>query len=108
LAYERHKVVTASGRFGADGLRIARTANPADGKRGVLLIQKPGATGTALLAGKILLGTHLSSRPTIFRQARTIAVRSHPGMWFNVDGELVGNAPALFQIMPGALNFVTK
>jgi diacylglycerol kinase family enzyme len=27
-------------------------------------------------------------------------------MWFNVDGELVGNEPALFEIVPGALNFV--
>jgi diacylglycerol kinase family enzyme len=29
-------------------------------------------------------------------------------MCFNVDGEFVGNAPAVFQIMPGALNFIIK
>jgi diacylglycerol kinase family enzyme len=27
-------------------------------------------------------------------------------MWFNADGELVGNEPAVFQIMPRALTFV--
>jgi diacylglycerol kinase family enzyme len=27
-------------------------------------------------------------------------------MWFNVDGELVGNEPACFEILPRALNFV--
>jgi diacylglycerol kinase family enzyme len=27
-------------------------------------------------------------------------------MWFNVDGELVGNDPATFEVMPGALQFV--
>ena len=25
-------------------------------------------------------------------------------MWFNVDGELVGNDPATFEVMPGALH----
>jgi diacylglycerol kinase family enzyme len=27
-------------------------------------------------------------------------------MWFNVDGELVGNQPAVFEVMPRALHFV--
>jgi diacylglycerol kinase family enzyme len=27
-------------------------------------------------------------------------------MWFNVDGELVGNEPARFEILPHALRFV--
>jgi diacylglycerol kinase family enzyme len=26
-------------------------------------------------------------------------------MWFNVDGELVGNEPARFEILPRALRF---
>ena len=31
---------------------------------------------------------------------------SHPAIAADVDGELVGRAPAVFQIIPGALNFV--
>jgi diacylglycerol kinase family enzyme len=27
-------------------------------------------------------------------------------MWFNVDGELVGNEPATFEVLPRALQFV--
>jgi diacylglycerol kinase family enzyme len=27
-------------------------------------------------------------------------------MWFNVDGELVGNEPATFEIVPRALRFI--
>jgi diacylglycerol kinase (ATP) len=27
-------------------------------------------------------------------------------MWFNADGELVGNEPAVFEIIPRALQFV--
>jgi len=53
------------------------------------------------------LGKHLTSNAIIFRRAKKIAVRSRPGMWFNADGELVGNAPVTFQIIP-RLNFIVN
>ena len=105
---ELYNVVVANGRFVAGGLPIAPTADPSDGKLEVVLIPKLGAAEMALLAAEIVLGKHLSSNATIFRQAKKIAVRSRPGMCFNVDGELVGNAPAVFQILPRALNFIVK
>jgi diacylglycerol kinase (ATP) len=108
LSIELYNVVVANGRYVAGGLPIAPTASPNDGKFEVVLIPKVGAAEMALLAAQIVLGKHLSSNATIFRRARKITVRSRPGMWFNVDGELVGKAPAVFQIMPGALNFITK
>ena len=106
LSTDLYNVVVANGRFVAGGLPIAPTANPADGKLEVVLIPKVGGAEMALLAAEIVLGKHLSSNATIFRRARKISVRSRPGMWFNVDGELVGKAPAVFQIMPRALNFI--
>jgi diacylglycerol kinase family enzyme len=27
-------------------------------------------------------------------------------MWFNVDGEVVGNEPAVFEVLPRAMQFV--
>ena len=103
---ELYNVVVANGRFVAGGLPIAPNADPSDGKLEVVLIPKVSAAEMALLAAQIVLGKHLSSNATIFRQARKIVVRSPSGMFFNVDGELVGNAPATFQIMPRALNFI--
>ncbi len=38
--------------------------------------------------------------------AARVTVNSKPGMWFNVDGELVGNEPARFEILPRALRFI--
>ncbi len=108
LSMDLYNVVVANGRFVAGGLPIAPTADPSDGKLEMVLIPKLGPAEMALLAAQIVLGKHLSSNATIFRQARKIAVRSRPGMWFNVDGELVGNAPAVFQIIPGALDFIIK
>ena len=62
----------------------------------------------ALLAAEIILGKHFSTNAVIFRRAKKVSVRSKPGMWFNVDGELVGSVPAMFQILPGALKFVVR
>ena len=105
---ELYNVVIANGRYVAGGLPIAPTADPTDGKLEVVLIPKLGPAEMALLAAEIVLGKHLSSNATIFRQAKKIGVRSRSGMYFNVDGELVGNAPAVFEIMPRALNFIVK
>jgi diacylglycerol kinase (ATP) len=106
LSIELYNVVIGNGRFVASGLPIAPTADPSDGLLDVILIPKRSIAEMALLAAEILLGKHLSDNAVIFRRAKKVAVRSRPGMWFNVDGELVGNAPATFQIIPAALNFV--
>ncbi len=103
---ELYNVVIANGRFVARGLPIAPKADPGDGLLDVVLIPRVSGPELVLLAAEIVLGKHLSNNETIFRQARKVAVRSNPGMWFNVDGELIGNAPAVFQIIPGALNFI--
>jgi diacylglycerol kinase (ATP) len=106
LLIELYNVVVGNGRFVACGLPIAPAADPSDGLLDVILIPKRSITEMAFLAAEILLGRHLSDKAIIFRRARKVAVRSRPGMWFNVDGELVGNAPVTFQIIPAALNFV--
>jgi len=103
-----YNVVIANGRFVAAGLPIAPKADPSDGLLDVILIPKRSGPEMAFLAAEIVLGSHFSGSSVIFRQAKKITVRSRPGMWFNVDGELVGRAPAEFQILPGALNFVVN
>jgi diacylglycerol kinase (ATP) len=103
-----YNVIIANGRFAAGGLSIAPDADPADALLDVVLIPKCGAAELALLAAEIVLGKHFSSNTIIFRRAKKVSVRSRPGMWFNVDGELVGSVPAMFQIVPRALRLVVK
>src|SRR5437660_2426461 len=103
-----YNVVIANGQFVAAGLPIAPKADPSDGLLDVILIPKRSGPEMTFLAAEIVLGSHFSGSSVIFRQAKKITVRSRPGMWFNVDGELVGRAPAEFQILPGALNFVVN
>jgi diacylglycerol kinase (ATP) len=108
LSVDLYNVIIGNGRFVAGGLPIAPDADLRDGQLDVVLIPKRPAAEMALLAAEILLGKHLSSNAIIFRRAKKIAVRSRPGMWFNVDGELVGNEPAVFQVVPRALKFVVS
>ena len=106
LMIELYNVIIANGQFVAGGLPIARQADLRDGLLDVVLVPKRPPAKMVLLAAEMLLGNHLSSNAVIFRRAKKISVRSQPGMWFNVDGELVGNEPAIFQIVSRGLEFV--
>ena len=71
----------------------------------ILVLQKP-MSEIALVIAQMSAGKHLAATAIVFRRAKKIFVSPNPGMWFNVDGELVGNEPALFKAMPRALRFV--
>ena len=103
-----YNVIIANGRYAAAGLPIAPDADPADGLLDIVLIPKRSTPEMLVLAAEIILGKHLADDAIICRRARKVSVRSKPGMWFNVDGELVGSVPATFQIVPRALKFVVK
>lgn len=104
--HDLYNVIIANGRYIAGGWPIAPKADPSDGLLDVILIKKAPPATLALLAARVILRRHLDSDAVIFRRVRSISVRSKPGMWFNVDGELVGNEPAKFEVIPRALQFV--
>jgi diacylglycerol kinase (ATP) len=106
ITLELYNVVVANGRYVAGGRLIAPEAAIDDGFLDVVLIPQRPAAELALVVAQIALGSHLSSDAVIHRRARKLTVNSKPGMWFNVDGELVGNEPATFEIVPRALHFI--
>jgi diacylglycerol kinase (ATP) len=106
LSLSLYNVVIANGRYVAGGRLIAPQASITDGLLDIILIQERSAAELALLAARVALGKHLSSDAIVFRRAAKVTVNSKPGMWFNVDGELVGNDPAKFEVLPRALQFV--
>ena len=106
LMLDLYNVVVANGRYVGGGTLIAPEASIDDGLLDIVLIPKRSAPELALLAAQVAMGTHLSSGAIVFRRAAQLTVNSKPGMWFNVDGELVGNEPARFEILPRALRFI--
>ena len=101
-----YNVVVANGRYVAGGIPVAPEAGIADALLDIVLIPERGPAELAILAAQILVGKHLSSDAIIFRRAKKISIKSRPGMWFNVDGELIGNEPATFELLAGALQCV--
>jgi diacylglycerol kinase (ATP) len=101
-----YNVIIGNGRYVAGGIPIAPTAKLSDGLLDIILIPELPATEIALLVAQIVIGKHLCNKSIIFRRARKVTIKSSPGMWFNVDGELVGNQPAVFEIMPRAIHFM--
>lgn len=101
-----YNIVIANARYVAGGIPIAPEAQLDDGLVDVLIVPVASMPQLALLVPKVLLGHHLSSELISFRRARKVRVESRPGMWFNADGELVGNQPATFEVLPKVLQVV--
>ena len=101
-----YNIVIANARFVAGGIPIAPQAQIDDGLVDVMIVPVASMPQLALLIPKILMGQHLDDDRLIFRKARKVRVDSRPKMWFNADGELVGNEPSTFEVLPRALRVV--
>ena len=106
IAMNLYNVIIANGRYVAGGISVAPEAIINDGAIDVFLIPEKPVTELTVLVAQLLLGKHTGNDAIVYRRAAKVAVNSKPGMWFNVDGELVGNEPALFEVMPGAMQFI--
>ena len=106
LELDLYNIIVANGRFVAGGTPVAPEAEIDDGLLDVVLVPNRPGSEIAVMVAQMLVGAHLSSDAIVFRRAAKVGVESRPGMWFNVDGELVGNEPATFEIMPRALQFL--
>lgn len=100
---QAYNIVVANGRFVAGGLPVAPHAVLDDGLFDVIVVPVLPATKIGLLAPQFFLGRHINSDELIVRQARRFKLDAKPGMWFNVDGELVGNDPVEFTVLPRRL-----
>ncbi|MDP9309680.1 MAG: diacylglycerol kinase family lipid kinase, partial [Chloroflexota bacterium] len=101
-----YNIVVANARFVAGGIPIAPQAELDDGLFDVMIVPVASLSQLALVAPKIMLGQHVDDERLLFRRARKLRVDSQPKMWFNADGELVGNEPSTFELLPRALNVI--
>lgn len=98
-----YNIVVANGGWVAKGLPIAPEAKIDDGLADLVLIPAASIAQLAVLAPKILLGSHLTSDLVLFRRARKIMVKTDPPMTFNTDGEWFGTPPVTFTVLPRAI-----
>lgn len=101
-----YNAIVANGQFVAGGTQIAPEAKVDDGLLDLVLVPERPMSEMMVMAAQMLVGKHLTSDAIVFRRAAKISLQSAPGMWFNVDGELIGNDPVTFEVMPRAVQFV--
>lgn len=94
-------VVVANGRTAAGGRPVAPIANPCDGLLDVIVVKAGSMPALAKVGTRLVAGNYLGSPLVHHRRVRQVAVASDPGMWFNVDGELITNEPVSLCVLPG-------
>jgi diacylglycerol kinase (ATP) len=99
-------IVVANGRTAAGGRPVAPPANPCDGLLDVVIVKQGKASELAKVATQLVTGNYLESPLVTHQRVRHIAVASEPGMWFNVDGELITNEPLSIEVMPRAQSMI--
>lgn len=103
LELDLYNLVIANGRYVAAGIPVAPQAELDDGLLDVMIAPAITIPQLALIVPQVLLGRHLENELLIFRKATCLEVESTPPMPFNVDGEIIGEEPARFEVLPRAL-----
>ncbi|TMD56708.1 MAG: diacylglycerol kinase family lipid kinase [Chloroflexi bacterium] len=104
-------VTVANCQYYGSGMRVAPRAIPDDGLFDVLISGAFGKLEGLSGLRKIYAGAHLddpklASKLEFFRATR-VEVSSPVPVLVQLDGEVVGELPALFELLPKALRFLT-
>jgi diacylglycerol kinase (ATP) len=100
-------VIMNNGRYGGGGMNTAPGASVTDGLLDVLIVADLDKPDLLRSLPRIYKGTHLTHPKVTLKQAREIEVSSRDGgMYLQADGELLGQLPARFRVLPAALNLI--
>lgn len=96
-------VVVNNGRYFGGGMKVAPDADLCDGLLDVVVIGDMSKIEVLWNFPRVYRGTHVTHPKVSTCQARSIGIQPSERMLLQVDGELLGEAPASFQVLPAAL-----
>ncbi len=101
-------VVVGNCRYAGGGWLAAPKANPEDGLLDVVIIEKLGLADVLQLAPQSLARSDYLDKEGVFSaRAKEIRVETQPpGLEFTADGEVIGDEPAEFSVIPSALKVI--
>jgi diacylglycerol kinase (ATP) len=100
-------VIMNNGRYGGGRMFTAPNADLADGLLDVLFVGDLSKPDLLWSIQRIYRGTHLTHPKVTMKKAKEIEVRSSTGkMQIQADGELLGEVPARFRVLPSLLNVI--
>jgi diacylglycerol kinase (ATP) len=101
-------VAVGNCRYAGGGWPAAPRANPEDGLLDLVIVEDVGLKGTLALAPAALAKSDYLGREGVFyARAKKIRVETQPGgLAFTADGELIGDEPVEFEVIPHTLKVV--
>ena len=101
-------VVVGNCRYAGGGWLAAPKANPEDGLLDVVIIETLGVADLLELApASLARSSYLNKDGVFFARASDVRVEtSPPGLEFTADGEVIGDEPAEFSVIPRALKVI--
>jgi diacylglycerol kinase (ATP) len=95
-------------RYTGGGWPATPKANPEDGLLDVVIIETLGAGDLFDLAPAVLAeSSYLDKEGVLFVRSREIRIETQPpGLEFTADGEVIGNEPAQFSVLPQTLKVI--
>jgi YegS/Rv2252/BmrU family lipid kinase len=97
-------VLMSNGKYGGGGMLAAPDADLTDGFLDVLIIGDVSKPDLLWSLPRVYKGTHLTHPKVSMKKAREIEIRSGEAIPIQADGELLGELPARFYVLPAALN----
>jgi diacylglycerol kinase (ATP) len=103
------QVAVANCQYYGGGMRMAPAASPTDGVFDVVLVGNAGKVESIRGMSDIRSGKHLDQHnPKIaLMYGKRISITSPERVRIELDGEQPGFLPALFEIQPGTIEFIT-
>jgi len=104
---EERKICTilmSNGKYGGGGMLAAPHADLSDGLLDVLIIDDLSKADLLRSLPRIYRGTHLTHPKVTLKRAKEIEIQTAQRVSLQTDGELLGEAPAHFHVLPAALN----
>jgi len=98
-----NSVIVCNGRYFGGGMFIAPGAAFDDGLFDVVILGNLNKLEVVVNLPRIYKGTHLTHPKVSHFCAREVHVEARERMFLQAEGELVGEAPATFQMIPQAL-----
>ncbi len=103
-----YNIVVSNGSTIAGGIPVAPEAKLDDGLMDILIIPVIPLPKLAVILPLILTGHHVGNTDLIIQKARTFSLSSSPNFVLNTDGEVIGEAPALYDVLPKSLRVIAN
>jgi YegS/Rv2252/BmrU family lipid kinase len=97
-------VIVSNGAYFGGGMKIAPDADISDRQLDVLTIGDVGKLELLKVFPRVYKGTHITHPKVRVEKASEVTVESGMRILVQADGELLGEGPATFRVLPAALN----